>query len=121
MQRGRVLHIDYSGPIDLRTIRLLDRLVLPQRMGFESSMEHMDKAMTMFTETTLHRQYWTGWVPPSAVIVRPDQQSASIVFCKNLAKYGILRQTFLQHQEELAQVWAQAAVLLTQSSSRMRS
>ena len=121
-RQGQTLRIDYSGLIDLPTIQLFDTLVLPSRLDCVSSIEHMELALTMFPpEAGIQRKCWLGWVPPSAVIVREDQQSASALFCENLATYGILRQTFLQHQQDLAAIWAQSAVLLAQSNSRRRS
>ena len=60
-QRGQILHIDYSGPIDLPTTHLFDGLVLPSRMACISSFERMDRAMTMFTDASaMHSVYWPG-------------------------------------------------------------
>jgi len=113
---ARILMLDYSGLIDPITMAFFDGLVLPDRRVCTSSLEHIDRAVTLFPYD-VGRAYWPGWMPPSAVIVRPDQQSESMAYCANLAKFGILRQTFLQHQEELAQTWVRAAGWLTQSNS----
>lgn len=119
---GDVLHIEYIGPIDVKAMQALDGLVLPYRADAIACMERMDKALTMFPHAPpVSRKLWPGWVPPSAVIVRSDQQLASIEFCSALAKYGILRQTFLQHQSDLALHWMNLAVQLEQSRSRRRT
>ena len=92
-----VLEIDYTGPISHTSIDYLDGELLDRRMQSSSTIERMDKAMTMWTgPVQLDRRIYPAAMPPSAVIVRPDQYARSLAFCQLLAKCGVHRMAFLQ-------------------------
>ena len=108
-----MLHVDYSGAISLRAMGEFDRHLLPLRAGVHLVIENFERAITLFTHrVALDRRNWPDWAPPSAAIVRLDQQSASVIFCAQLREIDVLRQTFLQNQAALATVWARSVVLL---------
>jgi len=105
-RRGRVVHIDYSGMITLDGIHHLDRIMQHERVCMAHSIERMDCAVTTFdTCGTIDRDVWHVGIPPSAVIVRPDQYQASLEFCRLLARLGVDRMCWLEHQIPIANLW----------------
>ena len=117
--RGPRLCIDYSGVITLRAIAALDRCVLPLRRDADLVIENFERAITFLDEPPpVNRKLWPGWSPPSMAIVRPEQMSASLLFCQDLRAYEISRATFLATQQALIEVWARSIVL--QAKSRRR-
>jgi len=108
-----VLMINYGGPITQQTFHALDGATSPLRMAARVALERMDSALTMCGGAVVGDAGWPPGTPPSAVIVRDDQYQQSLDFCARLADRGILRLTFLPHQEEHARWWA----LSTQAAS----
>ena len=103
--RGR-LSIDFHGPMSLFAIGRLERQVLPERMVSSCTIERIDTALTMFAGPVQHDSInFPAGMPPSAVIVRPDQYVRSIEFCELLAKCGIVRSVWLLEEIAIADLW----------------
>lgn len=105
-RRGGILHIDYSGVLTLDGIRHIDRQMLPMRQGASSSLERMDKAMTVFQPYQfIDGDSWPLGTPPSAVIVRDDQYASAMEFSRILALHGVVRMCWHLARASEAQAW----------------
>ncbi len=103
-----LLYVDYSGVIAQGEFTRLDHEVLPARRAAPAAVERMDRAITLPGQIIIDPKAWPAGTPPSVVIVRDDQFSASAEFCRLLALRGIFRHTFLLHQAKLALAWVVA-------------
>lgn len=105
-RRGRELHIDYLGSISPATEIDLCRRVLPGRRGARACLERIDAALTMPAyPPVIDVESFPVWVPPIAIIVRPDQMAHSLAVNLLLAKVGVIRMSWLPDQIEQAQRW----------------
>lgn len=101
-----IVSIIFTGPVTLHCIDCLERAVLPSRMAAPGTLERIDQALTMWGgEAQRDKINFPSGMPPSAVIVRPDQYARSLEFCALLARYGILRTCWLPHRVSDAHDW----------------
>ena len=108
---GVKLHVNYTGVLTPFSLRKLHHLISADPRPIHIGVGRIDQANTYEGwESAGHLSL--AWTAPTALIVRLDQLSASLVYCANMAKQGILRQAFLASETEMAQVWAESAAAL---------
>jgi hypothetical protein len=83
-----------------------------------SGVARLDQALTLFNWGEAANDS-LALVAPTALIVRDDQLSASLVYCATMTRQGLLRQAFLTSETALAQVWAESAATLELSRRYM--
>ena len=118
-QVGESLRADYTGSIGQASLRSLSSQVTLAYAGVTSGIARLDHALTLFNWGEAANDSG-AWSAPTALIVRDDQLSSSLEYCANMLTQGFLRQSFLQSEQELAQVWADCHATLELSRQRKR-
>ena len=108
-KQGRLLQVDYLGPITLGSVNWLEGMVLPSRRGMGACIDRFDTAIVLFAgPVRVSPENYPDWIPPSAVIVPHDQMQRSKEFCEALWKIGVLRTAWYPEHLAHAQRWCDA-------------
>ena len=106
--------MSYTGVITPVALKVLHAQICAKQKGVTLGLARIDHATTFDGWESAGDNTLT-WQAPTAIIVRADQLAASMLFCAKLAKQGVLRMSFLPHEQALAQDWVASCAKLALS------